>query len=160
LNHEDKRQRQAAALNEPARDGGRAEQIEARSADPTQDPHEEMELPERADLGDEGEGRTGERHREHQHDAGAVPVCEGADAEARQTADHEIDRERGGDGAAAPPERLREDGQEDAVGGERHRHAAGDEEERGDDQPAAGGRAQRAISHQERADPEPTRSRA
>ena len=159
--HEDEREGEAAALLEPARDGGRAEQIEARRSDSTEESHEEVELPECIHQRHEGEGRSREYHGEDEHDARPVPVREGPDAEAGQPAHEKIDGERDGDRAAAPAEGLGEHGKEDAVGGERYGHPAGDEEQRGHDEPGAGGRTQRGLpqvpaAHRGRA---PTRSR-
>ena len=133
---QDQGQGQPSPGVEPPRDRRRAQQVEARHADPAHEAHEEIELPERVDHGDEGEGGPGQDHRHHQDQAGAVAVGQRSRREARDAADQQIHRQRRRDGPPAPPEALGEDGQEDAVGRERSGHAVRDQEEGPDDEPA------------------------
>src|SRR5207244_10005248 len=87
-----------------------------------------------------GEAGARKDGREDEHGARAAAIRESADGEGGEASEEEIQRDRRGDGAAAPAKGLGEDGKEDPVGRERRRDAVGDDEERRDDQPTAGGR--------------------
>ena len=143
---EDDGERETAARDEPVGDGGGAQQIEARHPDSGQHAHEEIELPEAVDRGDQHEAAparvtvTTSRSRGPWRSASAPTTNPATPPRIRFT------RQRGGDGAPAPAEGLGEHGQEDAVGGERGRDPVGDREERGHHEPAADVRAQGALA--------------
>src|SRR5256884_156384 len=129
-------QDEAPLTIEPARDGGRGDDVEARRADAAHEADEEIELPQRVDRRGEREARPRHRDREGQDEARAVAIGDGPHDEGVEAAQHQGRRERDRDGAPAPAEVLGQHRQEDAERGDGARGAEHDGEERAGNQPA------------------------
>jgi hypothetical protein len=74
-------------LVEPARDGRRRQQVEARHADPAQHADEQIELPQHMDRRDEREGTARDYHRDDEHHARGMAIGQRADRKAGHAAE-------------------------------------------------------------------------